>query len=598
MMNKPTISALPDENRIEELLKKIQPVPSENFQQKMRQAAWRTGNPESKVKGSSGRRLHFALTTTVVILFAGLLISPQGRAWAQEVVEFFRRINATSIPVSEEEKEWMNAPVEQYDLPLVPVTVPTLTPEMASLPECQVPEDAASYACQVAHAEAQLDMDLKEFPKTPEDWIFKTLRSDRRSRTASLVYNHSSGHGGDFILRQGEGTFQSDYGFWSAVPADKVEPVMVGPYAGEYVLGGFSLAEGDNAWRWDTSFEEQRLAWSDGKRWYYIEILPPSPAHLSREKLVELAAGLVDTPLETADPINPDAMASIAKAEEYSGLDLKAPGLLPLGYDFSYARYFPARKVKEVHLHYKSSDDLIIYEWEGTPDDFDRFAKIYTDHALVEVNGNPAFYGVREAASENESSYLLLAWHAENINYRIYFFYNPARGGGMIDQEKMIAIAESMGDINDYQGNTDRPYEYIAIYEKALGLDAKEFSTTPDGWSFSNVYAYPDCLSIAYSAVNERGELFLSQCKTDDMLFPSKIPEDAIEQVNINGNDGQYVAGNFEYDDNGAMSWKSDAPMRHLRWQEDGLWIQIILSGDSIVRYDKDALISYAESLR
>lgn len=168
----------------------------------------------------------------------------------------------------------------------------------------------------------------------------------------------------------------------------------------------------------------------------------------------------------------------------------------------------------------------------------------------------------------------------------------------MIDQERMIAIAESMGDINDYKGNTNRPYEYVAIYEKALGLDAREFSTTPDGWSFTNVYAYPDCLTVAYSAAKERGELSLSQCKTDEMLFPSKLPAEAIEQVNINGQDGQYIAGNFEYDNNGAAIWKPDAPMRHLRWQEDGHWIQLTMSGDSVVRYDKEDLISYAERLR
>jgi hypothetical protein len=279
-------------------------------------------------------------------------------------------------------------------------------------------------------------------------------------------------------------------------------------------------------------------------------------------------------------------------------LDLKAPSLLPLRYSFSYARYFPARQNKEVHLHYKSSGDLIIYEWEGNPDDFDQFAKIYTKHALVKVNGTPAFYGVREGVSESESSYLLLAWRDEHLNYRIYFYYNPAWGGGMIDQERMIAIAESMGDINDYKGNNNRPYEYVAIYEKVLGLDAKEFPTTPDGWSFSNVYAYPDCLILAYSAAKERGELILSQCKTDEMLFPSKIPAEVIEQVSINGTKGQYIAGDFEYDNNGTAIWKPDAPMRHLRWQEDGLWIQITLIGDSIVRYDKEDLISYAESLR
>jgi hypothetical protein len=76
------------------------------------------------------------------------------------------------------------------------------------------------------------------------------------------------------------------------------------------------------------------------------------------------------------------------------------------------------------------------------------------------------------------------------------------------------------------------------------------------------------------------------------------IPQNAIEHVKIGNVNGQYIIGNMEFEDQGKIVWNSNLPFRTLRWQEDGLWMQIVLSGDSIVSYDKDDLISYAESLK
>ena len=590
-MNKQNSSVAPNENRIEELLTKIQPLPSERFHQKMKQSAWRVGGQRT-VKNF---RLKVAFAVVTVSALTVLLITPQGRAWAQEVFQFFRRVNTTTIPRSDEEKYWTNAPAEQYELPLVPVILPTLALEMETLKECEPPQNIQSYACQVAYAESKLGMDLKEFPKTPEGWIFKELNFDAASKTASFIYTHYSEHGGDFILRQGEGKFQSEY--WDIVPAEKVEIVQIGPFIGEYVLGRFTFREGDNEIRWDTDFEDPRLAWADEKRWYYIEVQPPRPGYISRDQLVEIAASLVDSPLEVADPLNPDSLSSIADAENYSGLDLKAPTILPLGFDFSHARYFSFNN--EVHLHYKYMENLVIHEWKGKPDNFDSLAKIYKNHEFVKVNNGSAFYGVPEAVSQYESSYLFLAWRDQNLNYRIYFYFDPTWGGGMLDQAKMITIAESMDDINDYKHNNHHPYEFVTIYEKALGFDAREFTTIPDGWSFSDVSAYPGCIYMSYSGINENGDLILTQCETTNQaLLSSNIPASAIQEVNIGKIKGQYIVGNFDYDNNGMVVWDPSSPMRQLRWQEEGLWMQITLTGDSILFYDKDDLISYVESLR
>ena len=593
-MNKQNSASVPDENRIEELLGKIQPVPGEEFHRRMHRAPW-SGKQSRSDLFSPHMRMAVALVMFAIL--AAFIATPQGRAWAQEVVQFFRKVNFTSIPVSLEEQEWRNTPSGQYELPLVPVFIPTLAPEMMGLKECRSPQNIQSYACQVAYAESKLGFDLKEFPQTPEGWIFKSIQIDLTSRSATIIYTHYTEHGGDFLLKQGLGMFQNGYETWSLVPAEKIEPVQIGPYTGEYVLGNFSLRQGDNAWRWDTEGEIQRLAWSDGKRWYYIEILPPGPGHITRNEMVALASGLVDSPVEVADPLNPDSLASITDAEAYSKLDVKAPTTLPLGYKFSHARYFPFNN--EVHLHYESyGGKLVVYEWKGNPDDFDALSKIYVDHEIVQVHGTPAFYGVPKAVSQYESSYLFLAWEEDTLNYRLYFYFDPVWGSGILDASKMIAIAESMGDINDYKRNDREPYEYVDIYERSLGFRIKEFPEVPTGWSYEDVAAhrYPDCISVSYSAIKENGRLTLRQCSSDTRN--DKIPSNAIQDIMIGKTKGQYIVGNFDAGEDGKTIWRSDLLYKQLQWQDGGLWLELAVYGESAILYDQNDLISLAERLK
>jgi hypothetical protein len=133
-MNKQNIQAPPDENRIEELLGKIQPVPSERFHQQMQEAAWKRDERKSSLKIT-----HVKVSAAVIlVILVALFVTPQGRAWAQEIVQFFLRVNSTTILLSEEEqKEIIVVTPEGNELPLVKVLPPMLPPEMAEIPECQ-----------------------------------------------------------------------------------------------------------------------------------------------------------------------------------------------------------------------------------------------------------------------------------------------------------------------------------------------------------------------------------------------------------------------------------------------------------------------------
>ena len=596
-MNEQKFPAPPDENRIEELLGKIQPLPSEGFHERMHKAAWKRN--ESKLSRKIARLK--VSTAVILVILVALFVTPQGRAWTQEVAQFFRRVSSTTVLLSEEEqKEIIVVTPEGNELPLVKALPPTLPTEMAAIPECQSSGVASSYECQIAYAETKLSLDLKELPVQPEGWELESLNFDSTSKTAFMSYRIDSSYTIYsqliFIQSMSDKPVISDFP-WEAVPADRVETVQVGPYNGEYVKGAFGISNDNSTLLWMDSADQHRLAWSDGTRWYFIQLYANTPGGKSvgRDELIELAVSVVDTPISNRKPLDLDFLYSIADAEKVSGLDLKAPALLPLGVEFSSAQYLP--KSHQVLLRYGQGDELVIRQWEGKPVNFeDLKAASSGRYQVVNVKGRNAFY----SSSSGFNPYSFLWWSEGKTNYQIYY-YSYLSPEGALSKENMVKMAESMSDLNAARGNTAKPYEFVTIYEQTLGFDAKEFPSTPSRWAFTTVSAYsqPACIYLSYSAQKETGWLSLRQCRTNrnEYLGQYDIPEEAIERVQIRNNEGQYIKGFLEAGDNGKPVWNPALPFRILRWKEDGLSLEIMLSGDSASLYQKEDLVSYAESL-
>ncbi len=247
-------------------------------------------------------RAAFAILITIVLLTLAF-VTPQGRVWAQEVVRFFMRINSTTIQLSDEQLKWMNAIDEKIDLPLVPVFIPTVSPEMAAISGCETPQKSQAYRCQVALAESKLGFDLKELPEKPNDWEFKSLYVNTDLKIAVMSYDldfKDIGFNSYSSLRftQGVGDFSNtswnENNPWGAVPADKVESVFVGAYKGEYVKGRFGLRHGNNVLTWSEEFKDQRLVWSEGMRWYLIEFSPNLniTGTMGKDQLIHLVENL------------------------------------------------------------------------------------------------------------------------------------------------------------------------------------------------------------------------------------------------------------------------------------------------------------------
>src|SRR5512139_874456 len=97
-MDRKNIPQVPDENRMEGLLASIQPSPSEQFHQKMKQAVWLS---EGNQMAPRNLKLKLAIALSILVLLGSLFVTPQGRAWAQEAFHFFARINSQTAELPE-----------------------------------------------------------------------------------------------------------------------------------------------------------------------------------------------------------------------------------------------------------------------------------------------------------------------------------------------------------------------------------------------------------------------------------------------------------------------------------------------------------------
>jgi hypothetical protein len=401
-----------------------------------------------------------------------------------------------------------------------------------------------------------------------------------------------------FVFTQGVGDLSNSNWFgnnpWEVVPADKVESISVGSSNGEYVEGDFSLGPGDSKLVWSKADRRQRLAWSEGARWYLIDFSPNLniASTMNKDQLIHLAESLVYSPTDITEPLDPDRLLSISDAKKVSGLGVKAPTLLPMDIEFSYARYLPDEQ--QVQLIYGVNEELTIYELEGDPVDYKKPLGAYEFNCeVVNMEGEEAFYCSRE--NPNPRSFLW--WHTNGLNYKMYF---ESLTGGRIDREQLLLIAESMGDIDDFQKSAPRNYEQIAVYAQALRINVKKFPETPAGWAFSNFWtdAYAGCIDLIYASTTGQGTLSINQCKTDKGPDTSAIPLWSIQRVKVGNGKGQYITGSFLVADDGKQVWDPTLPPKQLYWQEGGLWTQIAIYGDAALLLNQEELISYAENLR
>jgi hypothetical protein len=216
------------------------------------------------------RSPRFAFVVAILVaLLAAALLTPQGRALSQSILQFFTQAEETTVPLSPSQ-----------------IAAGELDP---SAPTVEPPAPLIS----VAEAEAQVGFGVAELPFVPDglNYFGARLYGD----AVSIEYQ-TQGYDGHLIIKQSQQEFvQSD---WDKVPASAVVPVKIGELDGEFAQGTFVVYAGETVGTWNPDAPILRLRWVQDGVWFEMTKSGNAEeiAYLDQAGLIELAESLAIKP--------------------------------------------------------------------------------------------------------------------------------------------------------------------------------------------------------------------------------------------------------------------------------------------------------------
>jgi hypothetical protein len=260
---------IPNEKQLEQLLENLPPQISHRLDRRLSNAPWMVpaGKPGERMNSTQPR--HLSRLAFAALMIVGLLslafVTPQGRAFAQSILQFFTRAESNSFP-------------------LEPAQVPE-NPGDVSMPTAEPPAPLIS----VAEAEMQVGFDAAELPVVPDG--FNYLGARLYGSVISIEYE-AQGGGGHLITTQSkDGFLQSD---WDNVPAEAVTPVQIGGFDGEFAQGSFVVPAGETSAVWNPGAPILRLRWVKDGIWFEmtkfgnVEVIE----YLDKEAMIALAESM------------------------------------------------------------------------------------------------------------------------------------------------------------------------------------------------------------------------------------------------------------------------------------------------------------------
>lgn len=411
----------------------------------------------------SRRMQHVALTMLMIAVFLiVVLITPQGRAFAQRIFLFFTVTEEKSFPIPTEQVYSLpptETPVPTYILPLEPVE-PIAPTQTLQVPDrsCTSPEAQSGYFCQIKAVEVQAGFDAKEIPQDPRGMQFSQAAFNPETKTIDMEFVVITG-GGSLYLSQGMGEFPSA-NKWGKTPADAIKQVTVNGQYAELVSGIFVVYPNSTEAVWQPG-GMLRLHWREGDHWFSLEKMGDSyPIEwIDENEIVKLAESLVEErPLDQVPPVDPEYLTSVEAAEELAGFDIPAPTLLPEGYELKRVAwadntvrlvYGPRNSTDYALLVFMGSianyqsgpclecppgavEDVQIGPWQGW---YMRGAFNMGAGSNVQPTPTPVW--------EPDALHWGLAWNTDTLWVSMSYISSSGYGGEM-NKETMVKIAESM----------------------------------------------------------------------------------------------------------------------------------------------------------
>ena len=295
---------------------------------------------------------------TVTFIFLIVLVAifslPQGRAWAQEILQYFiRESDQVTLP--------MPLPVN-----LVAVTPgviqPTLTPANPpgqGMPFYDICGGISEPTCSGEQIRKMVEFPVKGISDLPEGMVF--IGATGGPESVILIYRFGDPTGDVLLLQEAPATEAAE----QAIPVGSsavIEEVPINDSIGEYVKGSYFHYAGDLIASWKPDSGLQSLRWKEGDMLYSISMAGMNAETLDKNSLVKLAVSLnADVDLPTYQSIT-EITESVVEAEKKAGFQVIEPVWLPNDLQFERATYLPDRDaicLEYINSNNKNMDETI-----------------------------------------------------------------------------------------------------------------------------------------------------------------------------------------------------------------------------------------------
>jgi len=425
----------------------VPPISGEFYGKLYAEVMSHAGNMQTVRKNSITRlRFAFGLTILLALVFLFMVLTPQGKAFAESIKHLFVTTDITEIPIDDPNIIASPTFVPTFEVTLIPATESGvkenfISPEIASLsssdPVCE--EDPKGYSCQIAKAERKVGFDLKELPADPYTFKFSELYI---TQSDEVWINYERIGGGSYLLLyQAIGDMSSMYG---SVPEDSIQEVKVGEYFGEYVIGNYFSDSSSSSYKWGYH-GTYRLRWTEGERKF--ELRHDGCVDLryefctSPEQLIRIAEALVYQP-EPRSELRADYLKSPEEAALISGFTILTPTILPEGFVFDHGTY--DTELKQIRLSYTPTSyvpgtaELLIVirpllEISANPGE-----NWSTEGESVVINGNQGFY-----SSDGLYNHAV-SWEEYGMQFNVSIYTSEIVFGGGFTKDQVLEIARSL----------------------------------------------------------------------------------------------------------------------------------------------------------
>lgn len=227
--------------------------------------SFQQGDTMNTINTRQPRRLQRTAVALMVVvaLLALAALTPQGRAFAQNVWQLFNRAESDTLPV-----------------PAALVMPPTDTAVATAPPPAPL--------ISVAEASAQAGFPVAALPVAQSDFVLQGARV--YGGAVHVEYEARGGDGYLIISQSRDGYLQSD---WDQIPAEVAVPVQIGELPGEFVAGMFVVYAGETTATWNAEAPILRLRWVQDGVWVEMRRYEHGRTSNDPADLVALAESVV-----------------------------------------------------------------------------------------------------------------------------------------------------------------------------------------------------------------------------------------------------------------------------------------------------------------